>query len=227
VAVPNATIQARPDRAKLVDGKLFVVLSNLNGDFSAAGHGRLVVIDPATDAVTGTVDIPALKNCSGLSYVEATKTLVVACAGAFSDPDQAAGSGIAYIDVDASPPVLIRSEPATPFGGRALAGYSGIGRDGALGYGVTYGVFGGAPTDQLWSYDVSAQTATKLLDASDSFTLGTVLADPSRDRVYVSDANAAQPRVYVYRHDEGAPALETSVEVNPGVGLPPREIAWY
>lgn len=227
VAVAGATLQARPDRARLIDGKLFVALQSLSGDFMTAGHGRLVVIDTATDVVTGTIDLPGLENCGGLSYVAETETLVVACGGAFGDPDRAAGSGLAYVDVAASPPALVRTEPATPFGGRALAGYSGIAHDGAHGYAVTFGELSGEPKDQLWSYDVAAKTATKVLDARESFTLGTVLVDPGRDRVYVSDASAAMPRVHVYRHDAATLVLDTSVEVNPGVGLPPRELGWY
>jgi len=227
VAVPNATIQARPDRARLIGGTLFVALSSMNANFGIAGHGRLVMIDTATDQVTGTVDLPTLQNCSGLSYVAATQTLVVACAGSFRDPDQAAGSGLAYIDVAVTPPTLRRTEPATPFGGRALAGYAGTANDGSLGFGVSYGEFEGRPKDELWAYDVTARTATKLLDARDSFTFGTVLADPDRDRVYLTDANAAQPRIHRYRYDADGPVLEGSVDANPGVGLPPREIARY
>jgi hypothetical protein len=228
VAVTGTTIQARADRALLIDGKLFVALSNLSGDFQVAGHGRLLVIDPASDQVTGMVDMPGLKNCSGLSYVATTKTLVVACGGAFSDADQAAGSGIVYVDVGASPPVETHRQPATPFGGRALAGFSGIANHGVLGFGVTFGEFGGQPSDQFWVLDVASGNASKLADASDAFTLGTVLVDPARERAYLTDANAAMPRVHIYEYaNAAAPMRETSINANPSIGLPPREIEWY
>lgn len=227
VAVAGAAIQARPDRALVADGKLFVALSNLAGDFRAAGTGRLVVIDPATDAVTGVVDLPGLKNCSGLSYVETAHVLVVACGGAFSDADQAAGSGIAYIDAAASPPVELRRQPVTPFGGRALASLSAIARDGALGFAVTSGEFTGGPTDQLWALDVAAASATLLVDSSESFTFGSVVVDRSHQRAYLPDANADHPRVQIYSYAGAAPALAASINANPTIGLPPREIAWY
>jgi len=219
-------VQARPDRARLIDGKLFVLLSNLSGDFSTAAEGRLVIVDTATDQVSGTVDLPGLKNCGGLSYVESTKTLLVACGGSFADADQAASSGVAYVATGASPPAMMRKQDVAPFDGRALAGFSGIARDGAVGFGVTFGNFGGNPTDQFWALNAQAGTATKLSDAADSFTYGTVLVDPSHERVYLTDANAVTPRVHLYRYVGGV-ALEASVNANPAIGLPPRELAWY
>ncbi|MBC7976910.1 MAG: hypothetical protein H7138_18195, partial [Myxococcales bacterium] len=123
--VTGASIQARPDRARLANGKLFVVLNNISDDFGTIGAGRVVVVDPATDQVTGTLDLPAgLQNCGGLSYVEATKTLVVACGGNYSQPSQVASSGLAFVDVAVSPPVVTRQLPATAFGGRPVAGFS-------------------------------------------------------------------------------------------------------
>ena len=228
VAVPDAAIQARPDRALLIDGTLYVALSNLSGDFQAAGTGRLVAIDAATDQVTGTIDLPGLKNCGGLSYVASTHTLVVACGGAFSDADQAAGSGIVYLDLAASPVVETHRQATTPFGGRPLAGFSGIANNGALGFGVTFGEFGGTPTDQLWVLDKAAGSATKITDAGDSFVYGTVLVDPARQRAYLTDADTATPRVHIYEYaNPAAPTREASINANPVRGLPPREIAWY
>lgn len=219
-------VQARPDRARLIDGKLYVLLSNLSGNFSMAAEGRLVIVDTTTDQVSGVVDMPGLKNCGGLSYVESTKTLLVSCGGSFSDADQSASSGIAYVDTGASPPAMMRKQDVAPFGGRALAGFSGIARDGAVGFGVTFGNFGGNPTDQFWVLNAQAGTATKVSDAAESFTYGAVLVDTTHDRVYLTDANAAMPRVHIYGYS-GAVAHEAAVNANPDIGLPPREIVWY
>lgn len=226
VTVPNATILARPAGALLIEDKLYVMLASLSSDFLAAGHGRLAVVDTATDQVTDTIDIPDFKNCGSMSYVESTKTLVVGCGGSFADPDQAATSGIAYIDLGAAPPRMTRKHAATPFGGRAVAGYAGDARDGALGFGVTFGEFGGDPKDQFWAFDVMAGTATKLADASDSFTFGDVLVDAQRQRVYLTDGNASTPRVHVYSFASD-PTLDTSINASAATGLPPRELAWY
>ena len=203
-----------------------MLLQNLSGDFSAAGAGRLVVVDTATDQVTAMVDLPDLHNCGQLSYVEASKTLVVGCGGAFSDPDQAAMSGIAFIDVTSATPVMMKKQPVAAFGGRAVAGFSEIGREGAMGFGVTFGDFDGDPKDQLWALNIAGGYANKIMDATDSFVFGTVMIDPSHERAYLTDANASKPRVHVFSYD-GPVVLERSFHVNPTIGLPPRELTWY
>ena len=225
-AVPSTegAILARPDRARLIDGKLVVLLNNIAGNFLHMSHGRLVVIDTATDQVVSTVDIPNLSNCGGMSYVEKTRTLVVACNGDFTG-DQAATSGLAYIDMAASPPVQTRVQPR-PLGGRVLGAYSGIASDGALGFGITPGGFEPTdPRDQLWMLDVASGNATKLDDASGSFNLGGLLVDPVHHHFYLTDGADEAPRVHRWDFTDPAhPVRETLVNANP---LPPREVAWY
>jgi hypothetical protein len=76
------------------------------------------MIDPATDTVAGHVDIAGLKGCSAMQVVG--DTLFVACGGSFADLDQAAGSGIAEIDLGATPPVVTRTMMAAKLDGRPV-----------------------------------------------------------------------------------------------------------
>jgi hypothetical protein len=222
VAAAGAAILARPDRARLIGSKLVVSLGNIDGAFQASSHGRLIIVDTVTDQVSATVDLP-YKGCGGLSYVETSKTLFVACGGFYKDEPQIDGSGIVSIDFAASPPVEIKRQPAAPFG-RPLGGYTGLARDGALGLAVAPGF----PKDELWTLDTATGAASKLDDASDGFTFGTVLVDPVRERAYLTDGDMAAPRVHIYSYAGGAaPSRQRSVDPNPVVGLPPREIAWY
>jgi hypothetical protein len=227
VPVAGKAIQARPDRARLIDGKLYVVLANIAGDFKALSHGRVVVIDTATDQVTATVDIPDLINCSAPSYIAATKTLAVSCAGDFTTADPSTSSGIAYIDLAATPIAEIRHQAASAFGGRAIGAYSGIANDGTLGFAVTPGVFGAEPHDRLWSFSVASGQATKVTDAADSFILGTLLADSTHKRLYLTDALASTPRIHLYDYSTAPATLQTSHPTDAAHGLPPRELAWY
>src|SRR5262245_1971050 len=66
-AVPDGDMvtQARPDRAVLAAGKVFVTLGSQDDQFVATGEGRVVMIDPATDRVTASLPVEGLKNCSG------------------------------------------------------------------------------------------------------------------------------------------------------------------
>jgi hypothetical protein len=137
-------------------------------------------------------------------------------------------SGIAYVDTSASPPAEVRHQSAALFGGRAVADFSGIAVGGTLGFGITFGEFTGSPKDQFWAVDVVAGTATRIADSADSFTFGNVLVDRTQERVYLTDASAAEPRVQIYGYASGAaPTHLTSVNANPAIGLPPRQITWY
>jgi hypothetical protein len=223
----GADVQARPDRVWLAEGKVFVVLNNISASFGAIGPGRVVVIDPASDAVTAMIDLPGgLKNCGGLSYVPATRTLVVACGGDFTAADQAASSGVAYLDVANA--TVSRAVGTAPFGGRPIAGYSGSAYRGALGFGVTFGEpMKGTPKDQLWLLDVAAGTASPLLEAKASFTYGGVAVDPAHQRVYLTDGDPAKPRLQVFGYaNPASPTQGDPIDASP-TGLPTREITWY
>ncbi len=228
-AVPLAgkQIRARPTRGRLVDGKLYIAINDIDDGFDAMSHGRVVIVDTATDKVTGTIDLPELANCGALTYVEAQKTLVVTCAGDYDQADSSLTSGLAFIDLTQSPPVETRHALAAVFGGRALGAYSGIANDGTLGFAVTPGAFGGDPADRLWSFNVAAGTAAKVSDATDAFVLGSVLIDPGHQQVLVTDAAAAKPRIHIYDYASGTATLKTDVEPEPTHHLPPRELAWY
>jgi hypothetical protein len=227
IPVTGAVMKARPDRARLIGSTLFVALNEINDDFEhALAHGRVIAIDTATDHVIATIDIPELADCADLSYVESSKTLVVLCTGNYL-ADQLQTSGIAYIDLTASPPVEVRHQMASAFGGRTLGAYTGIARDGALGFGVTPGEFGGTPHDQLWSFDVASGQATPVTDAMDSFVYGTVLIDPGHQRLYLTDASGNAPRVQIYDYSSSTAMHQTAVTTDAEHGLLPRAIAWY
>jgi hypothetical protein len=121
---------------------------------------------------------------------------------------------------------MMKKQAVTPFGGRAVTEFSGIARDGAVGFAVTFGDYTHTPPDAFWALNTAAGTANKVADATKSYTFGAVLVDPTFERVYLTDANAAMPRVHVFAYD-GAVTRETSVDVNPTIGLPPRALAWY
>jgi hypothetical protein len=229
IPVAGVVMKARPDRARLIDGKVFVALNEISADLIHAvlAHGRVIAIDAATDQVVATIDIPELANCQSLSYIDASKTLVVLCTGDYTAADPTQTSGIAYIDVSASPPVEVKHQMASAFGGHTLGAYSGIANNGALGFGVTPGVFGGTPHDRLWSFDVASGQATPVSEASDSFVYGAVLVDPGHHRLYLTDGFAATPRIQIYDYASGTAMHQTAITTDAAHGLPPVAIAWY
>jgi hypothetical protein len=223
----DAGLQARPDRALLADGKVYVTLTNESADFMTTGPARMVMIDATSDAVVGTIDLSPLVNCSGIDYVAASKTLVVGCSGDFNDPiNQLAEAGLWFIDVSGATPKLLETIGAGPFGGRVPGGFGVVGDDTL--FVITNGDFSGTPPDSLWSYAISSNTSTKLLDADGAFTLGSVTANAANHLAFVTDASMTMPVVRVF--DVGKPAAITqtsSFNANPKSGLPPRQIGWY
>lgn len=228
--VAGATIQARPDRALLANGLVFVTLNSLSADFSAAGPGRVVVVDPATDTVTGTIDLPDETGCSGLTYVEATKQLYVSCGGEFSDADQAAKSALVTIDLSGATPVLgkivtaksIGTQPlsyaaATIFGTNAYVGTAGA---------LDFTTNAMTAPDSLYAVPLAAGTPTKVVDGG-AFNLGHPLVDATSKTLFLPDADATAPTVRVFDVSGAAAVAGTGFEPNPTEHLPPRDVTAY
>ena len=228
--VAGATLQARPDRALLADGLVYVTLNNLSADFSADGPGRVVVIDPSTDAVTGVIDLPAQTGCSGLAYVEATKHLYVSCGGEFSDADQTASSALVEIDVSGATPALgkivggksLGTQPVSYLAAALLGGTAYVGTSGALDFTTNKMT---AP-DTLYGVALDTGTATKVVDGG-AFNLGQPAIDTDTKALFLPDGDAVTPRVRIFDISGATAVPGTPFEPNPTDHLPPREAAWY
>jgi hypothetical protein len=224
--VGETALWARPNRTLLANGNVYVALAQLSGDFMAAGEGRILVVDPATDTVSGMIDLPGLKGCLGMSYLADSKTLVVTCGGSFNDAVQTDGSGVVAIDVGETPPVIAVRLGAALLGGQPASWTAGGVLTGTTGLAVSIGAFMPPPGDRLWSYDAAAGTATQIMEAKESFVYGDLVADPARHQIFFADATTGAPRVHVF-NVSGVPLLTASLDANPARGLPPRFLAWY
>jgi hypothetical protein len=225
----DATLQARPDHAVLAGGLVYVTLNNLAGDFSAAGPGRVVVVDPTTDAVTGTVDLPAQTGCSGIAYDDATKHLYVSCGGEFTDADQTAASALVEIDVSGAMPVLGKITGAKSLGAAPFS-YNAAALRADTAYTATAGSLDpttGAQTapDTFYAIVLATGAATKLLDGG-AFNLGRPATNVAGSTLFLPDGDPVTPRVRVYDISGDATA-GTPFEPNPTEHLPPREVARY
>lgn len=225
----DTPVVARPGAALLVDGNVYVALDNLSADFKTAAEGRILVVDPAADTVSGMIDLPGLKGCGGLSVLAGTKTLIVTCVGDFNDADQIKQSGIVTVDLTASPPAVANLMAAMVFGAapQPLSADSRGAVSATAGLAVTLGTVQATPPDRLWWYDASAGTATQVMEASGGFVYGALLGDPDRQQVFLADGSSSQPRIQVLDVSGAAPAVKASFEPNPKSGLPPRALAWY
>jgi hypothetical protein len=224
-----AGVLPRAHRALLIDGKVYVSLNAISVDYKSYGDGRVVVIDPATDQVTGVIDIPGVKNCGAMTYAAAMHRLFVACGGAYGDPvGQAATSAIVAIDVGQTPPIVVAQVAATTVGTAPFSNLTVAAADGSTALGVAVGDFTGTPPDSLWSLPLDGKAPTKVFDSSEGFALGAVLYDSEHQRVLATDGTMASP-AYLRMFD-GAAGVFTAgktVKTNPAQKLPPRALAFY
>jgi hypothetical protein len=228
----DPSLQARPDRGVLAEGRVFVTLGSMSGDFGSTGPGRVVVIDPATDAVVRTIDLAPQKNCSAIDYQAAVNKLYVSCGGAFSDgPEQAQGSALVEIDLSGAVPTVTRTIPAALVGGQPINfSYAAIVGDVALV--GTLGSFpdakAGSPgsADAVFWVALDGSSSAKVLDGG-AYNLGRAAADGTRKRVFLPDGDATTPRVHVFDVSATGATESGTFESNPAAHLPPREVAWY
>jgi hypothetical protein len=222
--VAGATILARPDRALLVDGKVIVSLNEIDQGFKTYGEGQLVVLDPATDTVTGALALTGLVNCAGMAYVDAQKTLLVACGGPYAGSTSA--SGIAVVDVSVSPPLLTRVVPSAAFDGRPLS-FEWVlplppTGGGTRAFAVTTDPNDVQP-DALFAFDYVAGTTSKIA-TSGPFTLGTPAGLPGL--LLMPTSTRSMPQIDLY-DVTASPTATTTFTSDPVTGLPPQEISPY
>jgi hypothetical protein len=223
-----AGVLPRADRAMLVNGKVFVSLNASNAKFGANATGRLVIVDPTLDSVVGTLDLPGTKNCGAMTYVAASKKLLVACTGDYGDTKQAAASAIVSINVAVDPPVVVGQVASSAVGGLIFSNSSVAALDGNSILAVTMGDFSNTPPDRLWLLPQDGTTPSKIFDSAEAYALGTVLVDADRGRVFVTDGTTvAAPSVRVFDRVAGAFQATATIKTNPTQKLPARALGWF
>jgi hypothetical protein len=228
-AYASTDFPASPDRAVIAGGKVVVTLNRWNADFYTYDKGSVVIIDPDTDRVVQSLALGDLRNCEGVDYVPATKTVLVACGGSFGSVEQALESGIAVIDMSTTPATLARilsgvsfpTPPVTFAWVLALPSATSPTRA----FTSTLGSFSPSTPDHLYQFDFVTGGNMSFAAAS-PFNLGQPAA--ANGRLVVPDATAAMPRIHVFdATGAGGPTEATVFAADTVNGLPPRQVAWY
>ena len=216
------------DHALLAEGKVFVSLNAISLDFKTYGTGRIVMVDPVADQVTGTIDLPGMKNCGAMTYLASEKKLLVACAGSFSDLQQADSSAVVTLDLSTSPPAVIAQVAAASAGGLPFSNTTVAALDGNTVFGVALGAYSNLPPDCLWSLPMSGALPVKVFESTEAYALGAVLVDSANSRVLVTDGTAKTSAfLRVFDFAGGTFTAGPTIKTNPAQKLPPRALAWY
>jgi hypothetical protein len=221
-----AGVLARPDRAIIADGRVVVSLNQIDASYTAYGDGAVAIIDPATDMVTGSVALPGLYDCEGMDFVPASHTLLVSCGGIYAAKDQPLQSGIAVVDLSASPPRLDHIVSSVALGGHPLdfgwviaAPAAGAP---ARAFAGSYDPQGIAP-DALVQFDFVSGSVTPVTTAA-AFSIGVPAL--AGGLLFVPQALASAPKIQIVDVTVSPQPL-SGFTADPANGLPAREIAWY
>jgi hypothetical protein len=217
----------RADRALLVGGMVYVSLNATDGNYSMYGTGRILMVDPSSDQVVGTIDTPGIKNCGAMTYAAAANQLLVACVGDYTALAQADTSAIVVIDLGLNPPAVVSQVGAAAVGGRALSNWAVAALDATTLLGVTEGDFSNTPPDMLWSVSLSGEPAVMLFSSTEAFTLGAILVDAERGQFIVADGPKTGSLLRVFDFGGGTISAGKTIKSNPSHSLPPRALAWF
>jgi hypothetical protein len=229
--VAGALIEARPDRGILVGTKAYVSLASQSADYASTGEGRIVIVDSASDTVSGMIALPGLAGCARLDYFAGDQMLYVACGGSSSAADPTATAGVALIDVGAQPPVVSKVIPAGAFGGHPV-NFSWVAPvSGDLFFAAAFGAKDFTTNAQLAPDVVSAVVpstgAASTLLQGGAYNLGRAALLASPGTLFVPDADSTRPVLHVFSVSAAGAVAADDLDANPSVHLPPREIAWY
>ena len=224
--VAGATILARPDRALIAGGKIVVSLNEIDASYKTYGDGMVIVIDPATDTIVASVALTGLRDCDGMDYVPSTATLLVACGGAYMAADQAMQSGIAVIDLSASPPSVTKTMTGAAFGNQPL-NFSWVLAAPPVGGGTRAFASTNDPRlvapDVLFAFDSVLGTTTPLA-SSDPFTIGPSAATTSL--LFVPEFLGSTPKIQLFDITD-QPQATTAFPPDTVNNLSPVQVAWY
>jgi hypothetical protein len=224
--VAGTTILARPDRALIAAGKVVVSLNEVDASYKTYGDGRVIVIDPAADAVVASVTLTGLSDCEGMDYVAATQTLLVACGGTYMAANQPQESGIAVVDLGASPPSVTKTITGAAFGNRPV-NFSWVLAVPPAGGGTR--AFAGtndpnlvAP-DVLYAFDYLLGTTMQVATSS-PYSIGPSAATTSL--LFVPEFLGSTPKIQLF-DITGTPQATAAFAPDTVNNLSPVEVAWY
>jgi hypothetical protein len=224
-----------PHPARLLDvsGRIFAVLAAYAADYSSALESRLVELDPETDTLRSTLVLDGLRGCTALAVSPDERTLAVSCTGddLRSTQPKLDGSGLALLDIEASPRLVRRFEASQ------LAGAP-------LGFGVSYAAperllfstlghydDSGAPVaqDAFWLLHTDSGSVEELLQsAGEPFTLGGARCVATCGLCFAADAERAAGSVLRFAVDSaGRLEAPSVIRVESRVGLPPRYLGVF
>jgi hypothetical protein len=227
-ATPDGDFLPRADHLLLVGDSVWVSLQRFDADFKTAGDARLVGVDPVSDAITWSLDLPGIASCGGVARSPSGKVVALACSGVASDMDAAQNaaptrrSAIVLLDATVQPPVVITHFAAAAALGAPIGGAIAFASETVL-VSVALGDSGAQRNDIAFTLDTTLGEPQLLLDAGAAFALGDVHCAPGCTNLcFLADAQANALDVWKVSGD--TLSAQPSIATDASIGLPPRAI---
>jgi len=225
-AAGDGALQPRADRMLLVGSQAWVSLERLSADYSMAGDEHLVGVDPATDSLAFTLDLPDAENCGGLALSPSGSVVAVACSGVLgATTSSTVDSTVILLDATKSPPVELQRFPVAVTLGAPVGPALAFASETSL-VGFVYGDMTVMRNDVVFSLDTATGAVTKLLDAGAAFVLGDVRCFPGcGGECAMADAHANA--LDLWQVSGTTFAKLAPVSPDQAVGLPPRGLGEF
>lgn len=225
----------RAGRALIAGGQLRLLALGFDENYLELVDSRIVSIDPETDEITQVLVLTGLQNCQNLALSPSGEELAVSCSGPFGADPQGGfpNAGIVRLAVGAELSE-IRRYGTGELGGAPINSVA-YASAGSLAF-TTYGRFNADFSamelpDSARRLDLARGTldAAPLRESSlEPFTLGDIRCAPSPGVCLLADAETDGGVLHRFDVDAaGALVNGTLVEIERGIGLPPRYIESY
>ncbi len=208
---------AAGSRASKPGIRLWLPLQSLAADFSHQGDARILEIDPVTDSIIHTVDIPNIKNCIAMSWQPDLQSFVAVCPGAYSDKaDQGAHAGVVLITPGNATPSAQILFHASDFGGAST-----LGRDVACVAGghclvATPGDPDSSTPDRIWRFETAGGKPVQVGQGSGPFSVSGMVAPDGGTRILLGDRTNASGDVRVFALTAADTSELAATSSNPG-----------
>lgn len=226
IAIPeeNPALQPAPDTMNWLGGDVVVTLGRVSSDFTQVGDGRFIGVSPTAMSIEWTVTVTGLQSCGRVYLSPSGKVAAIACSSmenATTNMFSPANSDIVLYDATQTPPVeMKRLGLGTTLNAGIQPQLAFVSENLILA--LTYG--GNATAgDTAFTVDTSTGTITQLGAESTPFAYDGVRCSPGcGDVCLLSDAQ--QNALLRWQVEDGGLDPLSNVDVDPTVGLPPRDI---
>lgn len=216
-------LQPRPTKMVQYDGKVYVVLGMLGGDFTPLADSVLAEVDPNTLEVTATLGL-GLTNCEDISMAPQGGLVAIVCKGGWADVPVTLNSGIVLVDLTKAEP-----EVATTYGAADLADAAVSTLSFASETLLLFSTYGSnyppVSQDRAFTLDLTDGSVSEpVLDAA-PYELGHIRCAAEQNVCVI--ANAETLAVEFFDVEEDGVSHDQTVVFDADLGLPPRYIGVF